>query len=285
MSLPADVDPFGVRCARATQRGEQDLIGASPPIEAVRKSIRHFAPYDVPMLIQGEEGTGRRLVAEIIHSLSPYREGLFLALDCAALAEGLLGLGLFGGDPGFRARLPQGLPGFLEQASGGTVFLAHIEHMPDWILSRLVRTLETGAVERLGEAMPRPVQVRVIIARTLGPGTFPPPPRGRKWERGLDRLSGGFPLTLPPLRERAGDLPSLSRHFLEQANRELGSQVRGVSAAALALLEAYPWPGNLRELEAVIRAAASIATRRIRPEHLPKRIVDGARAGLVLNGR
>lgn len=283
MPLPTDGDPFGVRCARTIQRREQDLIGTSPPIEAARTLIRHFAPHDVPILIQGEEGTGKRLVAEIIHSLSPYREGLFLALDCAALAEGLLGLGLFGGDPGLSTGFPQGPRGFLEQASGGTVFLAHIEHMPDWTLSRLVQTLNTRAVERLGEAMPRPVQIRVIAAQTLGPGTFPR--RGKKWEKELDRLSGGFPLTLPPLRERTGDLPSLSRHFLEQANRELGSQVRGVSAAALARLEAYPWPGNLRELEAVIRAAASVATRRILPEHLPKRIVEEGRAGLVLNGR
>lgn len=276
MPLRAGLEPLGVWCTRTRRQGDQDLIGTSPPMEVLRTLIHRFAPYDVPILIQGEEGTGKRLVAEVIHSLSPYRDGVFVALDCGALAEGLLGIELFGSGPGLSARCPQGLSGILEQTAGGTVCLEHIERMPDWMVSRLVRTLKTHTLERLGEPTGRPVQARMIVARTMKQG--PVTARGMHRDILLDCLCGGFPLTLPPLRERGGDVVLLSRHFLDCANRECGTWVRGFSPAAQALLEAHDWPGNLLELQTVIRAAALAAGQLITPAHFPMTLGGGARS-------
>lgn len=276
MPLCAGLEPLGVWCTRERRQEDRDLIGKSPQLEVLRTLIHGFAPYDVPILIQGEKSTGKRLVAEVIHSLSPYRDGVFVALDCRALAEGLLGIELFGAAPSLSARCPQGLPGILEQAAGGTVCLEHIEYMPGWVVSRLVRTLETHTLERLGEQTGRPVQARMIAARTIEQG--PVTARGMNQDMLLDCVGGGFPLILPPLRERGSDIVLLSRHFLDQANRECGTRVRGFSEAALAMLEAYDWPGNLLDLQTVIQAAALAAGRLITPAHFPPTLGGWARS-------
>lgn len=270
--LPSSVGPerVGIRWAPPLRRDIRDLIGVSPAMAAVRALIRRVAPHDLPILIEGERGTGKRLVAEIIHSLSPFREGGLAVVECAALADELLGLALFGAVPGLCARCPQGLSGILERAAGGTLFLRGGESMPAWMVHRLVQTVERRALERLGESMARPLRARLLVARTLARG----PARAGEEVSGarLDRLSGGFPLTLPPLRERREDVGPLSWHFLDGVNRECGTRVRGFSAPALARLAAYDWPGNLRELRGVVRLAAQRAGRVILPEHLPARL-------------
>ena len=146
---------------------EQDLIGKSQPMQALQRLIHRFAPYDTPLLLEGEESTGKRLVAEIIHGLSPYQSGLFASLDCAALPEMVLAIELFGCAPGFHANLPQGLPGKLELLQGGTLLLEHVGLMPRWVQSRLTKVLESRMLERLGGRAVIPVHVRVMASTTV----------------------------------------------------------------------------------------------------------------------
>lgn len=236
-------------------------------MRALRRQIHRFAPYNIPLLVEGEESTGKRLVAEVIHNLSPYRDGPFIAVDCAALSEMMLAIELFGCEPGFCTQFSQGLPGKVEFAMGGTLLLEHIEVMPKWVQGRLLRLLEDQAVERLGSSASAAVYLRTIASTVDGCD------QGEPGEGGcrdlLDRLCSGFSLKVPPLRDRGDDVVLLSHHFLAQLNKALGKQGKSFSPAALTVLETYSWPGNLRELGAVIRSAVLIADRIIAPQHLP----------------
>nr|MBI3611606.1 sigma-54-dependent Fis family transcriptional regulator [Nitrospirota bacterium] len=244
----------------------------------LRRLIRSFAPYDIPLLLEGEEGTGKRLVAEVIHSLSQYRTGPFVSLDCAALPEMMLAVELFGCEPGFFVGLAQVLPGKVELARDGTLLLEHVEMIPAWIQGRLLQTFATRSVERMGGVESVPVHVRIMASTT---GCLSQTAPGQSHNGLIDYLSGGVPLKAPPLRERAGDISLLSCHFLAQATRESGKRIEGFSRAALAALESYAWPGNLRELNRAIRLAASTADRIITPKHIPlyARYASPQRAG------
>lgn len=251
--------------AAAPLRSERDLLGDCPAMQTVRRLVRSFAPYGMPLLLQGEESTGKRLAAEVIHSLSPARRGPFVAVDCAALVDMMLAIELFGCEPGLFGGAPDGVVGKLEQAHGGTLLLERVERMPAWVQGRLLQVLERGLAERLGGAEPREVRVRLLAATTAvspSQGAW----QGRKTLR--DHLSGGETIRLPPLRERGRDVWLLARHFLQLAGRDLGKPTDGFSRPALSLLERHPWPGNLRELEETVRAAARAADRIVTPEHL-----------------
>jgi len=269
---------LGAWYAPPSRRSQRDLIGHSMPMWELRRLIRSFAPYDMPLLLEGEESTGKRLVAEVIHSLSPYRMGSFVTLDCASLSAMMLAIELFGCEPGCCAGLAQVLPGKVELARDGTLLLEHVEMIPTWIQGRLLQILETSSVERMGGAESIPVHVRIVASTTGCPSQTA---TGWRQKGLIDYLSGGVPLKVPPLRERTGDISLLSHHFLAQANRESGKQIEGFSPAALAALEAYAWPGNLRELNAAIRSAVSTADRIITPKHVPlyARIASSQRAG------
>lgn len=236
------------------------------PMRELRRLIRSFAPYDIPLLLEGEESTGKRLVAEVIHSLSQYRTGPFVSLDCAALPEMMLAVELFGCEPGFCVGLAQVLPGKVELARDGTLLLEHVEMIPAWIQGRLLQIFETRSVERMGGVESVPIHVRIMASTT---GCLSQTAPGQSHNGLIDYLSGGMPLKVPPLRERAGDIGLLGCHFLAQATRESGKRIEGFSHAALAALEAYTWPGNLRELNRAIRLAASTADRIITPKHVP----------------
>lgn len=257
-----------------------DLIGKSAPMQELRRLMRSYAPYDVPLLLEGEEGTGKRFVAQIVHSLSPYRRGPLIVVDCAACSDMMLAVELFGCDAGFCPGLAQALPGKVELAGGGTLLLEHVEMLPMWIQKRLLQMVKTKSVARMGmggeEAIP--VHARIIASTTNGLNR-PASGQSRQSRQSqqsqqsqidlTDCLSGGFPLKLPPLRARRGDIGLLSGHFLAMANRELGKQVEGFSPSARAALEAYSWPGNLRELYSVVQSGVLAADRRVRPEQLP----------------
>nr|MBI3613412.1 sigma-54-dependent Fis family transcriptional regulator [Nitrospirota bacterium] len=253
---------------KSQQPHDRDLIGKSAPMRALRRLMYAYAPYDVPLLLEGEEGTGKRFVAQIVHSLSPYRRGPFIAVDCSALSDMMLAVELFGCAPGFCVGLAQALPGKMELARGGTLLLEHVEILPMWIQKRLLQIVETRSVTRMGMGGEAsiPVHVRILASTTACPNR---PAPGQSQIGLTDYLSGGFPLKLPPLRERRGDISLLSGHFLTMANRELGKQVEGFSPVARTALEAYSWPGNLRELYSVVQSAVLAADRRIRPEQLP----------------
>lgn len=274
VSTRNDSTLLGAWYAPPSRRSQRDLIGHSMPMRELRCLIRSFAPYDIPLLLEGEESTGKRLVAEVIHSLSRYRTGPFVSLDCAALPEMMLAVELFGCEPGFCVGLAQVLPGKVELvlpgkvelARDGTLLLEHVEMIPAWIQGRLLQIFETRSVERMGGVESVPVHVRIMASTT---GCLSQTAPGQSYNGLIDYLSGGVPLKVPPLRERAGDISLLGCHFLAQANRESGKRIEGFSHAALAALEAYSWPGNLRELNRAIRSAASTADRIITPEHVP----------------
>ncbi len=259
-----------------TGGSDQDLLGESPKMQALRRLLTCMAPYDVPVLMEGEESTGKRLAAEVIHHRSPFREGPFVIFDCAAFTQMMLPIELFGCAAGICDRLPQGLPGMLELAQGGTLFLRHIEQMPTWAQARLLRTLETRTAERLGANEGSSVNVR-IVAATTSRRTLDEQGTEERLRADLrERLGGGVILTVPPLRERGHDILLLSRHFLKQANQETGRDVRGFSKDALAVLEQYPWPGNLRELRQCIRWAFIEARGYVSAHDFPRHVRAGA---------
>lgn len=260
---------------------DRDLIGKSAPMQALRRLMHAFAPYDVPLLLEGEEGTGKRFVAQIVHSLSPFRTGPFIAVDCSAWSDTMLAVELFGCAHGFGLGLAQALPGKVELAWGGTLLLERVERLPMWIQKRLLQIVETRSVTRMGGGESIPIHVRILASMTTCLSRPAPGPS----RIGLtDYLSGGFPLSLPPLRERRGDISLLNGHFLALANREFGKQIEGFNPAARAALEAHSWPGNLRELSGAIRSAVLAADRVIVPGHLPPYLL-ALQSGSVEGGR
>lgn len=242
------------------------LVGESLAIQGLWSQILRLAPHEVSIFIEGEEGAGKRHVAEIIHSLSPYREGPFMVIDCAATPELSLAFELFGCEPGFCSRLEEGVRGMLESANRGTLLLEHVEAMPKSVQSRLLRVIEGRAVERLVGGMPVKVDVRIIATRTRRADQDET--EEQAFNPLWDRLGDGFPLRVPSLRERPEDIPLLSDYFLKQANREFGKKVLGFTPEARAILETYQWSGNLRELNTCLRVAVLIADRLVNPEHL-----------------
>jgi two-component system response regulator AtoC len=218
------------------------------------------------VLITGETGTGKELAAAAVHKLSARRAGPFLAVDCGALADGLLESELFGHVKGAFTGAVRDKAGLFEAAAGGTIFLDEIGGVSFALQQRLLRVLQEREVTRVGAVRPTKVDVRVIAAtnRDLRSEVQ----AGRFREDLFYRLNV-FPLTLPPLRERAGDIPLLVEHALHRLGRRVTSSTC-CSPFAMRLLRAHRWPGNVRELFAVIESAIIRAgDRRIEAQHLP----------------
>jgi DNA-binding NtrC family response regulator len=247
----------------------RELVGTSPQMLALVERIKQVAAFDVPVLILGENGTGKELVARAIHTLSSRCKGPFVAVDCGALPETLVEGELFGYERGAFSGADQAKPGKIEQASGGTFLLDEIGNIPLQIQPKLLRVLQSMKVDRLGGREPAPVDIRLLSAtnadveRMLEKGTF---------RRDLYHRLNTVVLTIPPLRERAGDIPLLAHYALLTAVRAYKKSVKGISPDAMALLERYSWPGNVRELENCIRSAVILADRLVEPEHLPEQI-------------
>ncbi|AWM36036.1 Nitrogen assimilation regulatory protein [Gemmata obscuriglobus] len=232
--------------------GTGPIIGSCPAMMEVYKAVGRVAPQDVPVLITGESGTGKELVARAVHQYSRRAGRPFVALNCAAIPEQLLESELFGHEKGAFTGADRRRIGRFEQCDGGTLFLDEIGDMPLALQSKLLRVLQEQAFERVGGGETVRTDVRIISAthRDLkaraAAGTFRPD---------LYYRLGVFTMRLPPLRDRAEDLPLLVRHFLGRFNRELGRRVSDISAEALARLTQYAWPGNLRELQSVLKQA------------------------------
>jgi transcriptional regulator with PAS, ATPase and Fis domain len=200
---------------------------------------------DVGVLILGESGTGKEVLARYIHCASPRAGGPFLGLDCAALPTDLLEAELFGIEKGVATGVDQ-RPGKFELATGGTLFLDEIGDMPLETQAKLLRILQSGECYRLGAGTPRQVDVRVVAAtnrdlrQMLTAGTF---------RTDLYHRIATWVVELPPLRRRRADIANLAAYFLTREADARGLVIRGISRAALAVLESYPWPGNVRQLE------------------------------------
>jgi two-component system, NtrC family, response regulator HydG len=238
------------------------LIGASSEMQAVYDLIAKVAPTDATVLLTGESGTGKEVVAQTIHDLSRRRRGSFLPLNCGAMPAGLIESELFGHERGSFTGATQLRRGYFERASGGTLFLDEISEMPIELQVKLLRVLETAAAVRIGGDAPVPVDARVIAATNRSPELAVS--EGRLREDLLYRLNV-FPIALPPLRERSGDVPRLADHFLEELNQAEGVTKR-FAAGTYGRLEGYGWPGNVRELGNVIQRTFIIAEQELDPQ-------------------
>ena len=234
------------------------IIGQSPAMEKVFYLMEKAIESPVSVLIQGETGTGKELVARSIHYNGPRKEKSFVAQNCAALPEGLLESELFGHKKGAFTGAVADKKGLFEIAHKGTIFLDEIGDTPLPLQIRLLRVLQEGEIRRLGEGVPLQVDVRVIAATH----------RDLKAEMEAGRFREDlyyririFPIPLPPLRERKGDIPLLTEHFLRKYSQRLGKECR-ISPECLSFLDAYTFPGNVRELENEIARAMTLAPDR-----------------------
>ena len=246
------------------------IIGHTSGMREVYKAIGRVAPLDVPVLIQGESGTGKELVARAIYQHSRRAQKPFLAINCAAIPEGILESELFGHEKGAFTGADRRRVGKFEQADQGTLFLDEIGDMTLSTQPKLLRLLQEQKFERLGGEEVVRTDVRVLAATNQNLDEMAA--AGRFRDDLLYRLRV-FTIWLPPLRERREDQHLLIAHFLKVLSRRWGKRVDSVTPDAIRLLEAYPWPGNVRELQSAIRhayvqSAGEVITSECLPEHL-----------------
>ena len=228
------------------------IVGSCPAMREVYKAIGRVAAQDVPVLITGESGTGKELVARAIYQHGPRAKGPFLALNCAAIPENLLESELFGHEKGAFTGADRRRIGKFEQCSGGTIFLDEIGDMPLALQAKILRLLQEQAFERVGGNETVRTDVRLIAATHRDLEALSTEGRFRP---DLYYRLGVFTIHLPPLRERGDDLPMLVHHYVRRFDRELGREVREIAAEAMERLSSHPWPGNIRELQSVLKQA------------------------------
>jgi DNA-binding NtrC family response regulator len=253
------------------------IIGESPQIRSVLDVARRAAPSGATVLLLGESGTGKEVVARAVHRWSHRASQPFVVINCVALSEELLESELFGHEKGAFTGAHQQKRGKLELAHGGTVFLDEIGDIRPALQAKLLRVLQDQTFERVGGTRPIRSDIRFVAAtnRDLRAAV----------RDGLFRLDLYYRLdvvsiTLPPLRERAGDVPALAQHFLERHRRELKRELTGITPDALACLRRYSWPGNVRELENVIERATVLAEGpEITARDLPAELREAGAAG------
>jgi DNA-binding NtrC family response regulator len=234
----------------------ENLIGSGPAMQRVFETIQKVAETDLTVLVRGDSGTGKELVAQALHNRSSRRSRPFVAVNCAAISRELVESELFGHEKGAFTGADARRQGRFETADGGTIFLDEIGDMPLETQAKVLRVLQERSFERVGGSKPIQVDVRVVAAT----------------HRDLEQevASGGFrqdlyyrlkvvEVALPPLSERSEDVPALAQRFLEQVNERLGRDKQRLSEPALARLVRHPWPGNVRELRNVLEQAAVLA--------------------------
>jgi len=244
------------------------IVVSDPKMVSLHALARRFAASDISVLLLGETGCGKEVLAEVIHEHSLRRSGPLLRLNCAELAGNLLESELFGYEKGAFSGATRAKPGLLEECDGGTIFLDELGEMPFELQTKLLRVIEGRTVRRIGCLKPRSIDVRFVAAtnRDLSKETQ----EGRFRADLFYRLSG-ISLTIPPLRERPSEIELLARIFVERFTRELGRRSPPqLTASSVECLNAYSWPGNVRELRNVIQRSVlmSIDVSEIRPEHM-----------------
>jgi len=242
------------------------VAGRSAAMLNVYRQIRQLQPGDIPVLITGETGAGKEHIARILHASSLRHDGPFVAVNCAAIPSELLEAELFGIERGVATGV-DARKGKFQLAEGGTLFLDEIGDMSAALQAKLLRTLQEMEVHPLGARAPVPVDVRVISATNTD---LQERIAERKFRRDLYFRIAGFPLHIPPLRERPDDIPLLVEYFLRRYAAEIGKPVRGVTVKALQLLTDAPWPGNVRELEHEVRRLVYLCA--------PNQVIDSSMA-------
>ena len=249
-----------------------DLIGYSTKFRALLDNVDMIAPVDSAVLIQGETGTGKEVIARAIHEASPRRKNRFVALNCAAIPSALLESELFGHEKGAFTGAVTQTAGRFQAADRGTLFLDEIGDLPLDLQPKLLRALQEKQFERLGGRQTLQFDVRVIAATNQDLGQMI---LERKFRADLYYRLNVFPITLPPLRERRIDIPLLAEHFVEKFARQQGKVVDTIPGDVMAALEDHDWPGNIRELQnvierGVIMTAGPVLSRQT-TEHLRRR--------------
>jgi transcriptional regulator with GAF, ATPase, and Fis domain len=239
---------------RASAERLPELIGNAPCMLEISRRVRLVAPRTTPVLIEGPTGSGKELVAEAVHRLSKRSHKPFVAINCAAIPEALLEAELFGHTRGAFTGAVQGRVGRIEAADGGTLFLDEIGEMPLSLQSKLLRFVECGELQRVGDNETVKVDVRIVTATHQ--------PLAQQAQSGAFRADlyyrlAVFLIRTPALAEHAEDLPLLVKHFIDQMGLE--NPIKQVGAAAMAKLAGHDWPGNVRELEHVLERAAILA--------------------------
>lgn len=255
----------------------ESLMGVSPALARLKEQVRLAARGSGTVLLLGETGTGKELLAHALHAASPRVRGPFVAVNCAAVPAELMEAEFFGYAPGaFTGAARGGRAGKFEQAHGGTLFLDEVSELPLPLQAKLLRALQEKEVQRVGGRGPVRVDVRVVaatgqdLAARVAAGAFRP---DLYWRLNV------IALQVPPLRERPEDVIPLTGHFLERAAAEVGTAVPALAPAAATALLAYAWPGNVRELEnALVRAVHLGCGQVLRREHLPPKVAGAVPA-------
>ncbi len=241
------------------------LIGNSPAMQHLAESIRQVAPEKATVLVAGETGTGKELVARAIHAASPRNNALFVAVNCAAIPHEMLESELFGHEKGAFTGAVKERIGKFELADGGTLFLDEVTEMPMQLQAKLLRALQENVIERLGGNRPIAVDIRVVAATNRNPRDAI---KDGKLREDLYYRLNVFRIDLPALKARKSDIELLATHFLAKRRVE-------ISAQAVQVLMQYDWPGNVRELENVLERAAIISgNQQIQPQHLPAEMLN-----------
>jgi transcriptional regulator with PAS, ATPase and Fis domain len=254
----------------------EGMVGEGPRFRAMIDHVRRVAPTSEPVLIQGETGTGKELVARSIHNLSPRHNRPLVKINCAAISAGLVESELFGHVKGAFTGATERRIGRFEYANGGTLFLDEVGELPLEMQAKLLRVLQEQEFEPVGSNRSVKVDVRVLaatnrdLAQTVREGRF----RSDLYYRLLV-----VPVDVPPLRERREDIPALARHFMEQLARRLGRNMTGISADLMQRMVAYDWPGNIRELENFLARAMVLSQHDVLEDAmLPDHPLEGQRA-------
>jgi len=262
----AAFERFGSGEQVSYERRFEQVIGDSPALEAVLEQVERVAPTDSTVLIQGETGTGKELIAHAIHNLSSRCGRSFVRLNCAAIPLDLLESELFGHEKGaFTGAIAQKI-GRFELADKGTLFLDEVGDIPPALQPKLLRVLQEQEFERLGSTRTHQVDVRLVAATNrnlmdmVNQGEF---------RSDLYYRLNVFPVLLPPLRERREDIPALVTHFVEIFGRRMGRHIEQIPAETISALSSYQWPGNIRELQNLIERAVILSNDGVLPNPLP----------------
>jgi transcriptional regulator with GAF, ATPase, and Fis domain len=248
------------------ERRFEQIIGNSPVLEAVLEHVERVAPTDSTVLIQGETGTGKELIAHAIHNLSSRCGRPFVRLNCAAIPLDLLESELFGHEKGaFTGAIAQKI-GRFELADKGTLFLDEVGDIPPALQPKLLRVLQEQEFERLGSTRTHQVDVRLVAATNRDLTQMA---NSGEFRSDLYYRLNVFPIMLPPLRDRREDIPALVTHFAEILGRRMGRQIEEIPRETMSALSAYHWPGNIRELQNLIERAVILSDNGVLPNPLP----------------
>ncbi|HZR84047.1 MAG TPA: sigma 54-interacting transcriptional regulator [Candidatus Binatia bacterium] len=273
--LRAEVGVLRRDLARSDRFAE--IVGTSDAMGEVFRLMESAAATPITVLIEGETGTGKELIARALHRGSARAEAPFIAVNCAALPESLLESELFGHRRGSFTGALSDRVGLFEAAKGGTIFLDEVGEMPAVMQAKLLRVLQEGEVVPVGDNRPRKVDVRVVsatnrdLAAEVASGRF---------RQDLYYRLAAFPIRVPPLRERGDDIAPIAARMLDKIAAQYGRKIDGIRRDAVALLAAYSWPGNVRELQNELERATALARpgEAIGPEHLSQRVRDAAQS-------